>query len=77
VFKDFGYIQAAEDAGISPEDLAALRTRVESDYPSRTLREIHLYMLCRGIGSGRLTVAEALKPASGELPPISEIRMGG
>jgi len=77
VFKDFGYIQAAEDAGISPEDLAALRTRIESQYPSQTLREIHLYMLCKEIGAGRLTVAEALKPPTGELPPISEIRMGG
>jgi hypothetical protein len=74
----FDYIQAAEDAGISPADLAALRKHVESIYPSRMLRQMHLYTLCTDIGRGKLTVAEALlNPPSGKLPDISKLRLGG
>ena len=56
----FDYIQAAQDAGISATGLATLRKHVESIYPSRMLREMHLYTLCTNIGRGKLTVAEAL-----------------
>ena len=74
----FDYIQAAEDAGISPADLATLREHVESTYPSQMLREMHLYTICTDIGRGKLTVAEALlKPPSGKLPDISNLRLGG
>jgi len=74
----FDYTQAAEKAKISPEDLAALRKHVESIYPSRMLREMHLYTICTEIGQKKLTVAEALTPpASGKLPDISNLRLGG
>jgi hypothetical protein len=73
----FDYIQAAEDAGISPEDLAAIREHVEGAYPSRMLREMHLYTICTDIGRGQLTVAEALAPPTGKLPDISNLRLGG
>ncbi len=73
----FDYIQAAKDAGISPADLAALRKHVQSIYPSRMLREMHLYTLCTDINRGKLTLAEALKPPSGKLPDISKLRLGG
>ena len=74
----FDYIQAAQDAGISQADLATLREHVESIYPSRMLREMHLLTICTEIGQGKLTVAEALKPpTSGKLPDISNLRLGG
>ena len=73
----FDYIQAAEDAGISPADLAALRDHVEGTYPSQMLREMHLYTLCTDIGRGKLTAAEALKPPTGRPPDISNLRLGG
>jgi len=73
----FDYIQAARDAGISPEDLATLRKHIESTYPSQMLREMHLYTICTEIGQGKLTVAEALKPPTGKLPDISNLRLGG
>jgi len=77
VAKYFDYEAAAKEAGISPEDLAALRKRVESDFPSQMLREMHLHTICRAIGAGQRTVADALKPPSNTLPPISEMRLGG
>ena len=73
----FDYIQAAEDSGVSSADLAALRKHVENIYPSRMLREMHLYTICTDIGREKLTVAEALKPSSGKLPDISNLRLGG
>ncbi|MBL7220773.1 MAG: hypothetical protein ISS69_11710 [Phycisphaerae bacterium] len=75
----FDYTQAAEKAKISPGDLATLRKHVENIYPSRMLREMHLYTICTDIGQGKLTVAEALlpPPASGKLPDISNLRLGG
>ena len=74
----FDYIQAAQDAGISPADLATLRKHVESIYPSRMLREMHLYTICTDIGQEKLTVANALKPPTGgKLPDISKLRLGG
>ena len=73
----FDYIQAAEDAGISSADFAALREHIESIYPSQMLREMHLYTICTEIGQGKLTVAEALKPPTGDLPDISNLRLGG
>ena len=73
----FDYEAAAVEAGVSAEDLAALRRRVESDYPSQMLREMHLYTICRAVGAGERTVADALKPPSNTLPPISEMRLGG
>ena len=73
----FDYIQAAEDAGVSPADLATLRKHVESIYPSQMLREMHLYTLCTDIGRGKLSLSEALKPPSGQLPDISKLRLGG
>ena len=75
--KYFDYNQAAEEAGISADDLAYLRRRVETDYPSQMLREMHLHAWCKAIGRGELTVAEALTPSSGQPPPISEMRLGG
>ncbi|MDP6637452.1 MAG: hypothetical protein QGG42_21345 [Phycisphaerae bacterium] len=73
----FDYTQAARKAGISPEDLATLREHIENIYPSQMLREMHLYTICTEIGQGKLTVEEALKPPSGELPDISNLRLGG
>ncbi len=58
-------------------DLAALRRRVESEYRSVMLREMHLLMLCRAIGNSECTLAEALRPSSGDLPPMSDLRLGG
>ncbi len=73
----FDYQVAADEAGISADDLAALRQRVEADYPSRMLRELHLLEICRAIGAGEKTLADALKPNSKVMPPISELRLGG
>lgn len=73
----FDYTQAAKKAKISAEDLAAIRKHVEEIYPSQMLREMHLYTICTEIGLGKLTVADALKPASGELPDLSNLRLGG
>ena len=73
----FDYEAAAAEAGVSAADLAALRRRVESDFPSQMLREMHLYAICRAIGAGQRTVADALKPPSNTMPPISEMRLGG
>jgi len=41
--KYFDYEAAAKEAGISAEDLDALRRRIGSDYPSQMLREMHLH----------------------------------
>ncbi len=73
----FDYIQAAQDAGISQADLATLRKHVEDIYPSQMLREMHLLTICTEIGQGKLTLAEALKPPSGDIPDISNLRLGG
>ena len=73
----YDYEAAAAEAGISPEDLAALRRKVEADYPSQMLREMHLHALCRAIGRGECTVAEALEPGTGDMPDISKLTMGG
>jgi hypothetical protein len=73
----FDYIQAAQDAGISREDLATLRKHIENIYPSQMLREMHLLTICTEIGQGKLTVAEALQPPTGKSPDISNLRMGG
>ena len=75
--KYFDYTQAARKAKVSPEDLATLVAHIESIYPSQMLREMHLYTICTEIGLGELTVTEALKPPSGQLPDISKLRLGG
>lgn len=75
--KYFDYEAAAKAAGVSPDDLAALRRRIESDYPSQMLREMHLHTICKAIGAGEKTVADALKPNTNVMPPISEMRFGG
>ena len=75
--KYFDYEVAAREAGLSREDLDALRCRVASDYPSRMLREMHLHTICKAIGAGQKTVADALKPNTNTMPPISELRLGG
>ncbi len=41
------------------------------------LREMHLHTICRAIGAGEKTVADALKPNANKMPPISELRLGG
>jgi len=73
----FDYTQAAKKAGVSPEDLARLKEHIENIYPSRMLREMHLYNICTDIGHGRLTVEKALQPPSGEIPDIKNLRLGG
>lgn len=73
----YDYEAAAAEAGISADDLAALRRKVEADYPSEMLREMHLQALCRAIGRGECTVAEALQPSGGDMPDISKLTMGG
>lgn len=73
----YDYEAAAAEAGISADDLAALRRKVEADYVSPMLRELHLHALCRAIGRGERTVAEALQPGSGDMPDISKLTMGG
>ena len=73
----FDYEAAAREAEVSPEDLAALRRRIESDYPSQMLREMHLHTICKAIGAGEKTLADALKPNTNVIPPISELRLGG
>jgi hypothetical protein len=75
--KYFDYEAAARQAGISHADLEALRRRVERDYPSRLLRELHLSAICKAIAAGRWTVADALKPGRTQPPPISDLRIGG
>jgi len=77
VHRYFDYTTAAAEAGISAEALAALRRRVEGEYLSPMLREMHLWMLCRAIGKGECTPADALRPRNGNLPPILELRLGG
>ncbi|NQT88793.1 hypothetical protein HQ560_18645 [bacterium] len=77
VHKYYDYITAASDAGISPEDLAALRQKVEADYPSPMVREMHLHALCTAIGRGELTVAQALAPRTADMPPIAKLTLGG
>jgi hypothetical protein len=73
----FDYTQAAEKAGVSPEDLARLKEHIENIYPSQMLREMHLYNICTEIGRGQLTVEKALQPPSGEIPDIKNLRLGG
>ena len=73
----FDYTQAAKKAKISAEDLATLKEHVEKIYPSQMLREMHLQTICTEIGKGQLTVAQALKPPTGKLPDISNLRLGG
>jgi hypothetical protein len=73
----FDYTQAAKKAKISPDDLATLVAHIERIYPSQMLREMHIYTICTEIGQEKLTVADALKPPSGELPDISKLRLGG
>ena len=77
VARYFDWEAAAERAGISPADLAAIRRRVERDYPSEMLREMHLEAICKAIGAGERTVADALKPPTNKLPPITDLRLGG
>jgi AraC-like DNA-binding protein len=71
------YEAVAERAGISQEDLAALRRRVAGDYRSEILREAHLMRICRAVARGDCTVADALKPGPPKPPSISDLRMGG
>ena len=73
----FDYTQAARKAKISVEDLATLQEHIESIYPSQMLREMHLTEICTEIGKGNLTVAQALKPPTGEIPDIKNLRLGG
>ncbi len=77
VHKYFDYETAASQAGLSAEDLAALRRRVESDYPSPRLRERRLVALCKAIGKGECTLGDALQPPDGEFPGPAKLRMGG
>ena len=77
VTRYFDYQADADEAGISSEELAALRRRVEADYASQMLRELHLHSICKAIAAGEKTVADALKPNSNTMPPISELRLGG
>ena len=73
----FDYTAAARHAGVSTMELKALCRMIVARQPGRMMREMHVYSLCRAIGKGALTMADALKPDSGELPPMSELRMGG
>jgi len=77
VYRYFDYMTVAREAGISQEDLAALRRRVESEYRNRMLRELHLHILCRAIASGQRTLAEALQPSPRDVPPPSKLTIGG
>lgn len=74
----FDYTQAAKKAGLPPADLDRLKRHVEDIYPSQMLREMHLYEICTRIGHGELTLSEALAPpAAGQLPDLSNLRLGG
>ena len=73
----FDYEEAAAQAGISRDDLEAIRRRVESDYAGDLLRELHLMRICREIGRGTSSVADAIEPGDGRPPPLSGLRMGG
>ena len=73
----FDYTQAAEKAQVSDEDLATLKEHIEDLYPSKMLQEMHLYDICTKIGRGESTLAEALKPPSGQIPDIKNLRLGG
>ena len=73
----FDYTQAAEKAQIRADDLARLKEHIENTYPSKMLQEMHLYETCTKIGRGESTLAEALKPPSGQIPDIKNLRLGG
>jgi len=73
----FDYTRAAEKAKISPPDLAALKAHIERIYRSKMLQEMHLYEICTKIGQARLTVEQALKPPTGGIPDIKNLRLGG
>ncbi len=75
--RHFDYEKTAFEAGISADDLARLRARGEQDYPSPTLRAMRLQEICRAIGRGEMTVADALRPPDVLPPPPSDLRMGG
>ena len=77
MYRYFDYKSAAEAAGISPAEFAAIRRCMQGRYRSRMLREMHLRTAFTEIGAGRLTVAEALAPPTGEPPDPTTMRMGG
>lgn len=77
VCERYDYEPAARQAGLSPAEAAALRRRVEDDYPSPTLRRMRWESICQAIGRGEITLADALKPPGGDLPPLSDLRLGG
>jgi hypothetical protein len=59
----FDYESVAAEAGICQSDLDALRSRFQADYPGDELMcELRLLRVCHAVGSGRCTVAEALRP---------------
>ena len=75
--KYFDVVAAAEQAGLTAEQLAALRRRIEADYRSDILREMHLHRLCTAIARGRCTLEEALTHQPDLRPAIKDMRVGG
>jgi len=75
--KHFDYIAAARQAGLSDDDLAALRHRVEGEYHSELLREMHLHRICTAIARGECTLDEALHHTPDLRPPLKDLRVGG
>ena len=59
----FDYQPVAEEAGITPDDLGALRRRVEADHPGdEMMAELRLLRMCRAIQTGKCSLTDALKP---------------
>ncbi len=69
----FDYEKVAEEAKLSPEQLALLSEIARKDFPTDDmLYELYLLRMCMAIASGHLTLSAALKP---EPEPISFAQM--
>lgn len=62
----FDYQSMADEAGITPAQLAQIVERVRRDYPGdQMLRELHVLRACRAVRDRQVTVEQVLAEPSG------------
>lgn len=60
----FDYRSAAQQAGLSSDDLGRLIREFRTDYPDDPmLQELHVLRACHAIARGTTTIAEILRPS--------------
>ena len=58
----FDYVSVADEAGIAPEQLAALEERARPDYPGdQMMFELRMLRTCNAIRRGKVSVESVLR----------------